>query len=86
MIVGGIVVLALAIMSSAFASRTEMCLVGIVAYIIITLAGAYGRKKRHEEWRDLNGILNRSVPQSRNPARRDRLDMLFRDYDEEEDY
>ncbi len=86
MIVGGIVVLAMAIMSSAFATRMEMYLVGLVAYIIITLAGAYGRKKRHEDWRELNGILKRSVPQSRNPVRRDRLDMLFRDYDEEEDY
>ncbi|MHA2118290.1 MAG: hypothetical protein ACW98J_05165 [Candidatus Thorarchaeota archaeon] len=85
MIVGGIVVLAMAIMPSAFVTRIEMYIVGIVAYIIITLAGAYGRKKRHEDWRELNGILKRSVPQSRNPVRRDRLDMLFRDYDEEED-
>ena len=84
MIVGGIVVIAMAIMSSVFASRTEMYIVGIVSYIIITLAGAYGRKKRHEDWRDLNGILKRSVPQTGNPARRDRLDMLFRDYDEED--
>lgn len=85
MIVGGIVVLAMALMSSAFATRMEMYLVGLVAYFIITLAGAYGRKKRHEDWRELNGILKRSVPQSRNLIRRDRLDMLFRDYDEEED-
>ncbi|MHA2300898.1 MAG: hypothetical protein ACXACD_08075 [Candidatus Thorarchaeota archaeon] len=84
MIVGGILVLAMAIMSPVFASRTEMYVVGIVSYIIITLAGVYGRKKRQEEWRELNGILKRSVPQSGNPTRRDRLDMLFRDYDEED--
>jgi hypothetical protein len=85
MIVGGIVVVALAIMSSVFASRMELYIVGIAAYIIITLAGVYGRKKRHEDWRDLNGILERSVPPSRNQTLRERLDTLFRDY-EEEDY
>ncbi|MHA2140263.1 MAG: hypothetical protein ACXADF_03460 [Candidatus Thorarchaeota archaeon] len=84
MIVGGIVVVALAIMSSVFASRTEMYIVGILAYIVITLAGVYGRKKRHEDWRELDGILKRSVPRSRNPTRRNNLDMLFRDYEEED--
>ena len=84
MIVGGIVVLAMAIISSVFASRTEMYIVGIVAYVVITLAGVYGRKKRHEDWKELDGILKRSFPESRNHTRRDRLDMLFRDYDEED--
>jgi hypothetical protein len=85
MIVGGIAVLAMALMSSVFDSRTELYIVGIVSYIVITIAGVYGRKKRHEDWRELNGILKRSFPESRNPTRRDRLDMMFRDY-EEEDY
>ena len=84
MIVGGIVVLALAIMSSMFASRVELYVVGIIAYFVITIAGVYGRKKRHEEWKELNGILKRSVPRSNESTRRDRLDMLFRDYDEDD--
>jgi ABC-type xylose transport system permease subunit len=74
----------MAIMSSVFASRTEMYIVGIVAYVIITLAGVYGRKKRHEDWRELDGILKKSFPESRIRTRRDRLDTLFRDYDEED--
>ncbi|MFW9803307.1 MAG: hypothetical protein ACFFFC_11675 [Candidatus Thorarchaeota archaeon] len=85
MIVGGIAVLAMAIMSSIFDSRTDLYIVGAISYIVITLAGVYGRKKRQEDWRELDGILKRSFPESRNPARRDRLDMMFRDY-EEEDY
>ncbi|MFX1261330.1 MAG: hypothetical protein ACFFAZ_04520 [Promethearchaeota archaeon] len=84
MIVGGIAVLAMALMSSFFASRTELYIVGILSYIVITLAGVYGRKKRHEDWRQLDGILERSVPESRNPLGRDRLDMMFRDYEEDD--
>ncbi|MFW9913053.1 MAG: hypothetical protein ACFFEU_11310 [Candidatus Thorarchaeota archaeon] len=85
MIVGGIAVLAMALMSSFFISRTELYIVGIVSYMVITLAGVYGRKKRHEDWRELDGILKRSVPKSRNPIRRDRLDMMFRDYDDDDE-
>jgi hypothetical protein len=85
MIVGGIAVLAMALMSSFFISRTELYIVGLVSYIVITLAGVYGRKKRHEDWRELDGILKRSVPKSRNPVGRDRLDMMFRDYDNDDE-
>ncbi|MFX1272064.1 MAG: hypothetical protein ACFFAX_10275, partial [Promethearchaeota archaeon] len=70
MIVGGIAVLAMALMSSFFASRIELYIVGILSYIVITLAGVYGRKKRHEDWMELDGILKKSFPESRNPTRR----------------
>ena len=84
MIVGGIVVVALAIMSSAFASRAEMYVVGITAYIIITIAGIIGRRRRYKDWQVLDGVLKRSVPYSQRQATRDRLDILFRDEEEDE--
>lgn len=85
MIVGGIVVVALAIMSSSFASRAEMYVVGITAYIIITVAGILGRRRRYEDWQVLDGVLKRSIPQSQRQATQERLDILFREDDDDDD-
>jgi hypothetical protein len=86
MIVGGIFVVAMAIMSSAFASRTELYLIGIAAYIAITAAGIYGRRRRYTDWKELNGVLYRAVPR---PPRKtfdsDRQDIFFEEEDEDND-
>lgn len=86
MIVGGIFVVAVAIASSAFASRTELYLIGTIAYVIVTAAGVYGRRRRYNDWKELDGVLQRAVPKA--PPRAfdsDRLDIFFEEDDEEDD-
>lgn len=84
MIVGGIFVVAVAIASSAFASRTELYLIGLIAYVIITAAGVYGRRQRYKDWSVLDGILQRAVPESkRRDFDSDRLDVFFEEDDED---
>jgi hypothetical protein len=86
MIVGGIFVVAVAIASSAFASRTELYLIGLTAYVIITAAGVYGRRRRYIDWKELDGVLHRAIPRPpRKSFDRDRLDIFFEGEDEEDD-
>ncbi len=86
MIVGGIFVVAVAIASSTFASRNELYLIGIIAYLIITAAGVYGRRRRYKEWKELNGVLQRAVPKAPQKAYDiDRLDIFFEEDEEDED-
>ena len=85
MIVGGIFVVAVAIASSAFTSRTELYLIGIIAYVLITAAGVYGRRQRYNEWKELDGVLQRAVPKApRRAFDRDRLDIFFEEDDEDD--
>ncbi|MFX1602171.1 MAG: hypothetical protein ACFFCK_01715 [Promethearchaeota archaeon] len=86
MIIGGIFVVAVAIASSNFASRTELYLIGLTAYVIITAAGIYGRRQRYNDWKELDGVLHRAVPKA--PPRtfdNDKLDIFFEGEDEEDD-
>jgi len=86
MIVGGIFVVAVAIASSAFASRTELYLIGLIAYAIITAAGVYGRRRRYNDWKELDGVLQRAVPKApRRAFDSDRLDVFFEGDDEDDD-
>lgn len=85
LIIGGIVVLALSAISGLFDSRLELYIVGIVSFSLITVAGLVGRKRRHQEWRELRSVIERSVPASsflgfgRAP-----VDIAFEDEDEED--
>ncbi|MFW9799700.1 MAG: hypothetical protein ACFFD9_04645 [Candidatus Thorarchaeota archaeon] len=84
MIVGGIFIIAMAIMSSAFATRTELFVIGLVSYVVITTAGVYGRRMRYKDWSEIDGVLKRAMP---NPPRRaydrDSLDIFFENEDDE---
>ncbi|NHJ14839.1 MAG: hypothetical protein EAX95_14255 [Candidatus Thorarchaeota archaeon] len=84
LIVGGILVIALAIMSASFDSRTELYIVGFTAFIIVTIAGIYGRRQRHKDWEELDAVLERVVPE---PPRQilDYTDFDIDEDDEEDD-
>ncbi len=85
LIIGGIVVLALSAVSGIFTSRTELYLIGIISFSLITAAGFIGRRKRHQEWRDLQRAIERAVPISsflgfqRNP-----VDIEYEDADDDD--
>jgi len=85
LIIGGIVVLALSAISGLFGSRLELYTVGIVSFSLITVAGFIGRRRRHQEWKELHIAIQRAVPASsflgfgRAP-----VDITFDDEDEEE--
>ncbi|MHA1936367.1 MAG: hypothetical protein ACW97A_13920 [Candidatus Thorarchaeota archaeon] len=83
LILGGIVVLALSLSSAAFTSRIELYIVGIVAFILVTAAGIYGRRKRYKEWKEMDYVLKRAVSSSY-PRMSGRLDIPY-DEDEEPD-
>ncbi len=85
LIVGGIFVIALAIMSSSFESRTELYLVGLISFIIVTIAGILGRRRRYEDWKELGDILERVVPPKDSFYRRTPFDFDSPDDEEEDD-
>jgi hypothetical protein len=62
LIIASIVILALALSSAAFSSRMELFASGALAFAAITLAGVIGRRRRHNEWREIEDILQRVVP------------------------
>jgi hypothetical protein len=82
LIVGGILVIALAIMSSSFESRTELYVVGLISFIIVSVAGILGRRRRYADWKDLGDVLERVVPSKESYYRRTPFDF---DSPEEED-
>ena len=63
-ILGGILVLGLSTISSIFSSRIELFITGGIAFVIVTLAGILGRKKRYEKWNELNEVIQRAVPRA----------------------
>ncbi len=83
LIIGSILVLALSASSYVFETRTELHIVGFIAFAIITVAGIYGRTLRHREWRELGEILERSVPKPPDYLYPESFDMLIEDEDEE---
>ncbi len=85
LIVGGIFVIALAIMSSSFESRTELYVVGLISFIIVTIAGILGRRRRYEDWKELGDILERVVPPKDSFYRRTPFDFDSPDDEEEDD-
>ena len=85
LIIGSILVLALSASSYVFETRSELHIVGIIAFAIITAAGIYGRTIRHREWRELGDILKRAVPKPPDRPYPESFDMLIEDEDEEYD-
>ncbi len=65
LIIGGIVVIAIAASSSYFDGRLELYTVGILAFTIITVAGILGRRQRYAEWRELHKVFKRVVKKSK---------------------
>lgn len=63
LVIAAIVVLAIGLSSAAFSSRLELYVTGALAFIGITMAGLLGRRRRHREWREMEEILERAVPE-----------------------
>ncbi|MFW9788687.1 MAG: hypothetical protein ACFFE1_13490 [Candidatus Thorarchaeota archaeon] len=85
LIIGGIVVLALSAVSGIFETRLELYLVGLFAFSLITIAGFIGRRKRHQEWRELRKAIQRAVPNtSIFGFRRAPMDIAFEEDDDED--
>ena len=85
LIIGSILVLALSASSYIFETRTELHIVGFIAFTIITAAGIYGRIIRHREWRELGEILERAVPKPPDRPYPESFDISIEDEDEEYD-
>ena len=85
LIIGSILVLALSASSYIFETRTELHIVGFIAFAIITAAGVYGRIIRHREWRELGEILERAVPKPPDRPYPESFDISIEDEDEEYD-
>lgn len=62
LIIAAIALLALALSSAAFSSRLELYATGALAFVAITLAGIFGRRRRHHEWIEMEDVLERVVP------------------------
>lgn len=86
LIIGGIIALALSSVSGFFDSRTELVIVGIASFSIITIAGYIGRRRRHREWKELHKAIERSVPSTALVGyERTPMDITFEDDDEDFD-
>lgn len=86
LIVGAIMILALSAISGVFTSRFELYLVGGVSFVVITIAGFIGRRKRHREWKELHKAIRRSVPgSSYSDFQMAPVDILFEEDDDDED-
>ena len=85
LIIGSILVLALSASSYIFETRTELHIVGFIAFTVITAAGIYGRIIRHREWRELGEILERAVPKPPDRLYPESFDIVIEDDDEEYD-
>ncbi len=85
LIIGSILVLAISASSSIFETRTELHIMGFIAFAAITAAGIYGRIKRHREWRELGKILERAVPKPPDRLYPESFDIPIEDEDEEYD-
>ena len=84
-IIGGIVVLGMSAASGLFDSRIMLYIVGIVAFSVITIAGFIGRRRRHQEWKELRKVIARAVPTSsflgsQGPS----VDIIYEEEDDEE--
>lgn len=86
LILGGILILALSAASSVFTSRIELYLVGGIAFSAVTLAGILGRRRRYQDWHELNKIFQRVVPKSHlRQSYRSPVDIIFDDEDDDDD-
>ncbi|TFF93239.1 hypothetical protein EU546_06465 [Candidatus Thorarchaeota archaeon] len=89
LVMGGIVVVALAASSSIFSTRVELYAVALSAFMIITVAGYYGRRQRHKEWEEMAKVFKRALPDSAFSYSSDRQQagLSFDDYpyDDDED-
>jgi hypothetical protein len=85
LVVGSVVVVAIAAGAGAFATRNELFIAGALAFVIVTLAGILGRRRRHKEWDETHKAIRRAVPPSVvDPYQRSSIHLLF-DEDEHED-
>ncbi len=82
-VVGAIVVAAIALSSRAFDSLTQLVIVGGLAFLTVTAAGFIGRTRRYREWDELQWMLDRVLPGHHGSTRPDddRPRMFFDDDD-----
>ncbi len=86
LIISGIATLVVAISSGVFDSRMELYLAGLFVFSIITIAGIIGRRRRHEEWRELEEVFSRALVTSHIHSPIDSPPDIFYDEDDDSDY
>ncbi len=82
LIIGGIVSIALTLYSFAF-TREELYLTVLIAFLVITLSGVLGRRRRYQEWKELAALVERAMPMD--SILTDRSIDIFFDEDTDED-
>ncbi len=86
LILGAILIIGLAASAGAFATRNELYLAGGVSFLVVTLAGLFGRRRRHREWRETAKALHRAIPFGvTDPYQRSSVHLIFDDEEEEDD-
>ncbi len=87
LVLGGIVVIALAVSSSIFSTRSELYVIGISAFCVITAAGYLGRRRRYQEWQEMAKVFKRALPDSSFSYSSDRQQagLSFDDYAYDDD-
>ena len=82
---GAILVVAFSAGSSIFSSRLELYFVGGLAFIVVTIAGIMGRRKRHNEWREDEQVIRRAISTSNIMTGSQRpVDIVFDEEDDED--
>lgn len=82
---GGILVVAFSAGSSIFSSRLELYLIGGLAFLVVTIGGIMGRRKRHAEWREDERVIRRAISTSNIMAGSRRpVDIVFDEEDDED--
>jgi len=86
LILGGILVIALSAASSMFSSRYELYFIGIIAFTIVTVAGIFGRRRRHAEWKEDEKVIRRAIQKTPfGNQSRDYIDVIFDDDESDDD-
>lgn len=91
LILGGIMIIAFSAASTLFSSRLELYLFGGIAFVVVTIAGIVGRRKRYAEWKEDENVIRRAIQKTQFGRIRDgAVDILFDDEDDDkydyEDY
>lgn len=87
LILGGILVIALSAASSMFSTRYELYFIGIVSFIVVSVAGIFGRRRRFAEWREDEKVIRRAIQKSPfGNQSRDYVDVIFDDDNDDDEY
>jgi hypothetical protein len=70
-----------------FSSRYELYIIAGISFAIVTIAGIFGRRKRHAEWREDEKVIRRAIQKTQfGRDSRDSIRIFFDEEDDEEYY